>query len=52
MNTIRGAQRRQWRRPGIDPVEGEIDVAGWVRLASDHLKVHVLQARRAVVGML
>lgn len=42
----------QWRRTGIDPVEGEIDVAGWVRLASDHLKVHVLQARRAVVGML
>jgi hypothetical protein len=42
----------QWRRTGVDPVEGEIDVAGWVRLASDHLKAHVLQGRRAVIGML
>lgn len=41
----------QWQRTGIDPVEGEIDVAGWVRLASDHLKAHVLQGRRAVIGM-
>ena len=41
----------QWRRTGIDPVEGEIDVAGWVRIASDHLKLHVLQGRRAVIGM-
>lgn len=30
----------QRRRTGIDPVEGEIDVAGWVRIASDHLKLH------------
>lgn len=41
----------QWARTAVDPVEGEIDVAGWVRLASDHLKAHVLQGRRAVVGM-
>ena len=25
--------------------QGEIDVAGWVRIASDHLKLHVLQGR-------
>lgn len=42
---------QQWTRTGIDPVEGEIDVAGWVRIASDHLKAHVLQGRRAVIGM-
>ncbi|HET7901396.1 MAG TPA: DinB family protein [Candidatus Nanopelagicales bacterium] len=42
----------QWTRTGQDPVEGEIDVADWVRIASDHLKAHVLQGRRAVIGML
>jgi hypothetical protein len=42
----------QWARTAVDPVEGEIDVAAWVRLASDHLKAHVLQGRRAVIGML
>ncbi|MFN8145827.1 MAG: DinB family protein [Candidatus Nanopelagicales bacterium] len=42
----------QWARTGVDPVEGEIDVAGWVRIASDHMRAHVLQGRRAVIGMI
>jgi hypothetical protein len=41
----------QWTRTAVHPVEGEIDVARWVELASEHLKLHVLQARRAVIGM-
>jgi hypothetical protein len=41
----------QWRRTAIHPTEGELDVAGWVRVANDHLAAHVLQARRAVIGM-
>jgi hypothetical protein len=41
----------QWTRTGVDPAEGEIDVADWVRIASEHLKSHVLQGRRAVIGM-
>ncbi len=41
----------QWMRTGVHPTEGAIDVARWVELAADHLKVHVLQARRAVIGM-
>ena len=41
----------QWRRTAIHPTEGELDVAGWVRIANDHLAAHVLQARRAVIGM-
>ena len=42
----------QWARTGVDPVEGEIDVAGWVRVATDHMRAHVLQGRRAVIGMI
>lgn len=41
----------QWTRTGIDPDDGEIDVADWVRIAAEHLKAHVLQGRRAVIGM-
>lgn len=41
----------QWARTAVHPAEGVVDVAGWVRIASEHLKAHVLQARRAVVGM-
>ena len=40
-----------WSRTAQHPEIGSVDVAGWVRLASDHLAVHVLQARRAVIGM-
>ena len=42
----------QWARTAVHPTQGEIDVAGWVAVASEHLRVHVLQARRAVVGMI
>jgi hypothetical protein len=42
----------QWARTGVHPEAGEIDVAGWVAYAAEHLKAHVLQARRAVVGMI
>jgi DinB superfamily len=42
---------QQWARTALDPYEGEIDVAGWVRTAASHLREHVLQARRAVIGM-
>ena len=42
----------QWRRTAVHPVHGEVDVAGWVAIAAEHLKTHVLQARRAVVGMI
>jgi hypothetical protein len=42
----------QWARTAMHPTDGEVDVAGWVTIASDHLKAHVLQARRAVVGMI
>lgn len=41
----------QWARTAVHPTEGEVDVAGWVRIAAEHLKGHVLQARRAVVCM-
>ena len=41
----------QWRRTAIHPTAGELDVAGWVGVANDHLAEHVLQARRAVIGM-
>jgi hypothetical protein len=40
-----------WTRTAVHPTEGEVDVAGWVRIANDHLASHVLQARRAVIGM-
>lgn len=42
----------QWRRTGVHPEVGEMDVAGWVAHAAEHLKSHVLQARRAVIGMI
>ena len=42
----------QWARTAMHPAEGEVDVAGWVEVAAAHLKGHVLQARRAVVGMI
>jgi hypothetical protein len=42
----------QWARTAIHPTDGEVDVAGWVTIATGHLKAHVLQARRAVVGMI
>lgn len=41
----------QWTRTGRHAEDGEIDVAAWVAGASAHLKEHVLQARRAVIGM-
>ncbi|MEI8058038.1 MAG: DinB family protein [Actinomycetes bacterium] len=41
----------QWARTAIHPVFGEVDVARWVEISVDHLKTHVLQARRAVLGM-
>jgi hypothetical protein len=41
----------QWRRTAIHPTAGVLDVAGWVGVANDHLAEHVLQARRAVIGM-
>jgi hypothetical protein len=42
----------QWRRTAVHPARGEVDVTGWVAIAAEHLKTHVLQARRAVVGMI
>jgi hypothetical protein len=41
----------QWTRTAIDARDGEVDVAAWVAGAAAHLKEHVLQARRAVIGM-
>jgi len=40
-----------WTRTAVHPSEGTVDVAGWVRIANEHLAAHVLQARRAVIGM-
>lgn len=40
-----------WSRTAVHPVHGVVDVAGWVRIADEHLALHVLQARRAVIGM-
>lgn len=40
-----------WTRTAVHPTQGVVDVAGWVRIANDHLAAHVLQARRAVLGM-
>jgi hypothetical protein len=40
-----------WTRTAVHPSESVVDVAGWVRIANDHLAAHVLQARRAVIGM-
>jgi len=42
----------QWNRTAIHAVKGEVDLAEWVRLTTTHLKEHVLQARRAVIGMI
>ena len=42
----------QWDRVAIHPSQGEVDVAGWVDISCDHLAGHVLQARRAVIGMI
>ena len=42
----------QWARTAVHPTGGEIDVAGWVAVGGGHLKRHVLQARRAVMGMI
>ncbi len=42
----------QWTRTAVHPERGRVDVAGWVEIAAEHLKAHVLQARRAVIGML
>ena len=42
----------QWNRTAIHPSRGESDVAGWVDSSCDHLAAHVLQARRAVIGMI
>jgi hypothetical protein len=41
----------QWTRTATDARDGEVDVAAWVAGAAAHLKEHVLQARRAVIGM-
>jgi hypothetical protein len=40
-----------WRRTAQHPTDGTVDLAGWVQRASDHLASHVLQARRAVIGL-
>lgn len=40
-----------WTRTAVHPGQGVVDVAGWVRIANEHLATHVLQARRAVLGM-
>ena len=40
-----------WSRTAVHPTEGELDVAGWVRVAVEHLRAHTLQARRALVGL-
>ncbi len=40
-----------WSRTAVHPEQGVVDVAGWVRIADEHLAAHVLQARRAVIGM-
>jgi hypothetical protein len=40
-----------WNRTAMHPTQGAVDVAGWVRIADEHLALHVLQARRAVIGM-
>ena len=42
----------QWNRTAVHPSRGEVDVAGWVDSCCDHLAGHVLQARRAVIGMI
>ena len=42
----------QWNRTAIHPNRGEVDVAAWVQICHDHLAGHVLQARRAIVGMI
>ena len=42
----------QWARTARAPEQGEIDVAGWVDGGVEHTKAHVLQARRAVIGMI
>jgi hypothetical protein len=41
----------QWSRTALHPTAGELDVAAWVTREADHLAQHVLQARRAVIGM-
>jgi hypothetical protein len=43
---------QQWSRRAIDPNDGEIDVTGWVMSSAAHLKAHVLQARRSLIGMI
>jgi hypothetical protein len=40
-----------WRRTTEHPEHGPIDVARVVELIVEHTKSHVLQARRAVIGM-
>ena len=42
----------QWNRRAVHPSQGEVDVAGWVDICAGHLAGHVLQARRAVIGMI
>jgi len=42
----------QWSRTAVHPSRGEVDVAGWVQICHDHLAGHILQARRATVGMI
>ena len=41
----------QWVRTTVHPEHGPIDVARVVELIVEHTKSHVLQARRAVIGM-
>jgi len=42
----------QWNRTAVHPVRGEVNVADWVQICHDHLAGHVLQSRRAIVGMI
>lgn len=42
----------QWARTAVGPSGDVVDVAGWVSTQVEHLASHVLQARRAVLGMI
>ena len=42
----------QWARTATDPNDGQVDVSAWVFSSAAHLKAHVLQARRSLIGMI
>ena len=41
-----------WLRTAQHSQRGAVDLADWVQGAADHLGLHVLQARRALIGMI